>query len=439
MRVPKKHSIYSPEMECMSREERKLLQEERLRHTVRLEYENVPLYRKRMDERGVSPEDIKSLDDLKLLPFMERKDLCGEYPFGMLAVPMEDIIRVQGSSGTTGKPILSGYTEKDIETWSEMAARAVTAAGGGPKDIIQIAYGYGLFTGGAGAHQGAEKIGATVVPMSCGNTQKQILMMHDLGVTMLCCTPSYATYIGETIRDMGMPISEFKLKSGCFGAEQWTEGMRQKLEELLDIDACDIYGLTEVGGPGVAFECLEKDGMHINEDHVIAEVIDPVTGEQLPYGVSGELVLTTITKEGMPMIRYRTHDICMLSDKPCACGRTTIKMGRITGRTDDMIKIRGVDVFPSQIESVLVGIDGVAPHYMLFVDRVNYVDKLEIQVEMTEEMFQKKCEEIERLSKLIKKKVKSVVGINAEILLVPPKTLPRTEEKEKRVIDNRKL
>ncbi len=439
MKAPKTHNIYNPEMECMNREERKVLQGERLKATVQRVYDNVPMYRARMDAKGVKPEDINSIDDLKKLPFMEKTDLRDEFPFGLFAAPKKDIIRIQGSSGTTGKPIVSGYTENDIEVWTEMVARAIVAAGGGPEDIVQVAYGYGLFTGGLGAHQGAQRVGAMVIPMSSGNTQRQIMMMHDLGATMLCCTPSYATYLGETIREMGIPIEEFKLKSGCFGAEPWTEGMRKNLEDLLDIDACDIYGLTEIGGPGVAFECLEKDGMHVNEDHVIAEIIDPVTEEQLPYGTPGELVFTTITKEGMPMLRYRTHDICTLSDEPCACGRTTVKMSRITGRTDDMIVIRGVNVFPSQIETVLVGMEGVAPHYMLIVDRVNSTDKLEVQVELTEEMFSDKVGEIENLRNAIAEKIKSVVGVSAKVQLVPPKTIPRSEGKAKRIIDNRKL
>ncbi len=439
MKAPKTHNIYNPEMECMNREERKALQGERLKETVKRVYDNVPMYRARMDAKGVKPEDINTIDDLKKLPFMEKTDLRDEFPFGLFAAPKKDIIRIQGSSGTTGKPIVSGYTQNDVDVWTEMVARAIVAAGGGPEDIVQVAYGYGLFTGGLGAHQGAQEVGAMVIPMSSGNTQRQIMMMHDLGATMLCCTPSYATYLGETIREMGIPIEEFKLKSGCFGAEPWTEGMRQNLENLLDIDACDIYGLTEIGGPGVAFECLEKDGMHVNEDHVIAEIIDPVTEEQLPYGTPGELVFTTITKEGMPMLRYRTHDICTLSDEPCACGRTTIKMSRITGRTDDMLIIRGVNVFPSQIETVLVGMEGVAPHYMLIVDRVNSTDKLEVQVELTEEMFSDKVGEIENLRNAIADKIKSVVGVSAKVQLVPPKTIPRSEGKAKRIIDNRKL
>ncbi len=438
MRQPKVHKIYNPVMECMDRMKMKELQSQRLRETVKLEYEHVPMYRERMDAAGVKPEDIQSVDDLYKLPFMEKSDLRDYFPFGMVAADMKDITRVQGSSGTTGKPIVSGYTANDVEVWTEMVARAIVAAGGGADDIVQVCYGYGLFTGGLGAHQGAERVGATVIPMSSGNTERQIMMMTELGSTMLCCTPSYATYLAETLKDRGL-LDKVKLKSGCFGAEPWTEEMRQHLEELLDFDACDIYGLTEIGGPGVAFECLEKHGMHVNEDHVIAEIINPDTGEPLPVGSVGELVFTTITKTGMPMIRYRTHDICQLSLEPCGCGRTLIKMGRITGRTDDMLIIRGVNVFPSQIESCLMGLEGVAPFYMLIVDRVNSTDKLEVQVEMTEEMFTDKVSEIEELRASIGERIKSVVGISAKITLVPPKSLPRSEGKAKRIIDNRKL
>ncbi len=438
MKQPKVHKIYNPVMECMDRMKMKELQSQRLRETVKLEYERVPMYRERMDAAGVKPEDIQSVDDLYKLPFMEKTDLRDYFPYGMLAADLKDITRIQGSSGTTGKPIVSGYTDNDVEVWTEMVARSVTAAGADENDIVQIAYGYGLFTGGLGAHQGAQRVGATVIPMSSGNTERQIMMMTELGSTFLCCTPSYATYLAETLKDRGL-LDKVKLKSGCFGAEPWTEEMRQHLEELLDFDACDIYGLTEIGGPGVAFECLEKNGMHVNEDHVIAEIINPETGEPLPVGSVGELVFTTITKTGMPMIRYRTHDICRLSLEPCGCGRTLIKMGRITGRTDDMLIIRGVNVFPSQIESCLMGLEGVAPFYMLIVDRVNSTDKLEVQVEMTEEMFTDKVSEIEELRAAIGERIKSVVGISAKITLVPPKSLPRSEGKAKRIIDNRKL
>ncbi len=425
-------------MECISRDELFALQSERLRKVVKHEYDNVAMYRERMDAAGVKPEDIRSVEDLKYLPFTEKTDLRDQFPYGLIATPLKDIVRIQGSSGTTGKPIVSGYTQNDVDVWTEMMARTLTAAGGGPEDIVQVCYGYGLFTGGLGAHQGATKIGATVIPMSSGNTQRQIMMMRELGATMLCCTPSYAVYLGESIREMGLdPKTDLKLKAGCFGAEPWTEAMRQRIEELLNIDACDIYGLTEIAGPGVSFECLAKNGMHINEDHVIPEIINPATGEQLPYGQAGELVFTTITKEGMPMLRYRTHDICTLDVTPCECGRTLVRMGRITGRTDDMIVIRGVNVFPSQIESVLVGINGVAPHYVLVVDRVNSTDTLEVKVEMTEDMFSDTVAHIENLRDTIGGQIKSVVGVQAKVTLVPPKSIPRSEGKAKRVIDNR--
>jgi len=427
-------------MECISRDELHAIQSERLRRVVKHEYDNVAMYRERMDAAGVKPEDIRTVEDLKYLPFTEKTDLRDQFPYGLIATPLKDIVRIQGSSGTTGKPIVSGYTQNDVDVWTEMMARTLTAAGGGPEDIVQVCYGYGLFTGGLGAHQGATKIGATVIPMSSGNTQRQIMMMRELGATMLCCTPSYAVYLGESIREMGLdPATDLKLKAGCFGAEPWTEEMRKRIEELLNIDACDIYGLTEIAGPGVSFECLAKNGMHINEDHVIPEIINPATGEQLPYGQAGELVFTTITKEGMPMLRYRTHDICTLDVTPCECGRTLVRMGRITGRTDDMIIIRGVNVFPSQIESVLVGINGVAPHYVLVVDRVNSADTLEVKVEMTEDMFSDTVAHIENLRDLIAAQIKSVVGIQAKVTLVPPKSIPRSEGKAKRVIDNRVL
>ncbi|MBQ7185096.1 MAG: phenylacetate--CoA ligase [Clostridia bacterium] len=436
----KKHLIYDPERECMSRDELTAWQSARLRETVRREYDNVPMYRARMREKGLSPEDIRGVEDLKYLPFMEKTDLRDYYPFDLLASPRSEIVRIQGSSGTTGKPIVAGYTRNDVDVWSDMMARTLTAAGCTKDDVVQIAYGLGLFTGGFGAYQGADRIGAMVVPMSSGNTQRQIMMMRDLGVTLLCCTPSYATYLGETIREMGLePGRDIRLKAGCFGAEPWTEAMRGHLEELLGIDACDIYGLTEIAGPGVAFECLEKDGMHVNEDHVIVEIIDPATGDPLPYGEKGELVFTTITKTGMPMLRYRTHDICSLNARRCACGRTTARMSRITGRTDDMLIIRGVNVFPSQIETVLVGTQGVAPHYMLVVDRVNNSDTLEVQVEMTDSMFSDTVSHIENVRRYISDQIKSVVGISAKVTLAAPKSMPRSEGKAKRIIDNRKL
>ena len=434
------HKIFNPAIECISRDELMAMQGERLREVVRHEYENVKLYRERMDAKGVKPEDIRTVEDLKYLPFTEKSDLRDEFPYGLLAVPREEIVRIHGSSGTTGKPIVSGYTRGDVDVWSEMMARTLTAAGCGREDIVQVAYGFGLFTGGFGAYQGADRIGAMVLPMSSGNTQRQIMMMRDMESTILCCTPSYAVYLGETIREMGLdPAKDLKLKAGCFGAEHWSEAMRKRIEELLCIDACDIYGLTEICGPGVAYECLAKEGMHINEDHVIAEIINPATGEPLPYGQEGELVFTTITKRGMPMLRYRTHDLCTLTDKKCDCGRTLARMGRITGRTDDMLIIRGVNVFPSQIESVLVGIHEVAPHYMLYADRVNSADTLEIQVEMTEEMFSDTVSDIEAVRKKIVESVKSVVGIATKVTLVAPKSIPRFEGKAKHVVDRRKL
>ena len=440
MSEKRNHKIYNPKMECMSRDERAALQSERLRALVRHEYDHVEVYRKRMDDKGVRPEDIRTIEDIRLLPFMEKTDLRDQWPFGLFAVPKRDIVRIQGSSGTTGHPIVSGYTQHDLDVWSEMMARTLTGAGAGPDDVVQVAYGLGLFTGGFGGVQGGQQLGAMVIPMSSGNTQRQIMMMRELGTTVLCCTPSYATYLGETIREMGLdPKKDLKLRAGCFGAEPWTEAMRQHIEELLCIDACDIYGLTEICGPGAAFECLEKHGMHINEDHIYPEIVDPVTGEPLPCGQTGELVFTTLTKEGTPMLRYRTHDLCRLDDSPCACGRTTIRMGRITGRTDDMLVIRGVNVFPSQIESVLVNVEGVAPHYMLIVDRVNSSDTLEVQVEMTDEMFSDTVSHIEQVRKTITDRIKSVVGIATNVKLVAPKSIPRSEGKAKRVIDNRKL
>ena len=437
MRQKKIHYIYNDAMECMDFDERKKLQGERLRATVELEYNNVPAYRKRMDEAGVKPEDINGIEDIVKLPFMQKTDLRDNFPYGLFAADLKDIVRIQGSSGTTGKPIVSGYTENDIKVWTEMVARALTAAGGTKDDIIQIAYGYGLFTGGLGAHQGATEIGATVIPMSSGNTQRQIIMMKELGATMLCCTPSYATYLAETIHEMGIKPEELKLKSGCFGAEPWTEEMRQHLEDLLDFDALDIYGLTEIGGPGVAFECMEKHGMHINEDHVLAEIIDPVTEEPLPDDTPGELVFTTLTKTGVPMIRYRTHDICTLHHGTCACGRTTVKMSRITGRTDDMLVVRGVNVFPSQIESVLMGVEEASAHYMLVVDRVNSQDKLTVQVELKDDVDINAADKLEKLAAYIKTQIKQTLLISAKVELLPPKSIARSEGKAKRITDNR--
>lgn len=438
MRV-KENLIHNPDIECMDREELKKIQLERLKATVKLCYEKVPIYKKRMDEKGVKPEDIKELKDMAKLPFTYKTDLRDEFPYGLFAADKKDIVRIHGSSGTTGKPIVSGYTENDIEIWTEIVARSLAAAGCAEEDIVQVAYGYGLFTGGLGAHQGATRRGAMTIPMSSGNTQRQLMMMKEMGSTLLCCTPSYATYLGESVKELGYDIKDFKLKAGVFGAEPWTEEMRNQIEELLNINAYNIYGLTEMGGPGVAFECCAKNGMHINEDHFIAEIINPETGEPLPYGEEGELVFTTITKTGMPLLRYRTRDICTLYEEKCECGRTHVRMSRIFGRSDDMMIIRGVNVYPSQIEGVLLRVEGVSPHYMIVVDRVNSTDQMEVQVELTEEFYSDKVSEIEKIRDEIKNQIKSDVGISAKIKLVPPKSIPRSEGKAKRIIDNRNI
>jgi phenylacetate-CoA ligase len=431
-------SILNPDMESMSSDERKALQSERLQATVKYEYANVSFYRERMDKHGVKPEDIRGIDDLNKLPFTDKNDLRDGFPFGLLAVPQQQIVRIQGSSGTSGHPIVTGYTENDIEVWTEMAARALAALGANSDSIVQVAYGYGLFTGGLGLHQAATRLGAMVIPMSGGNTQRQLMMMKELGTTILCCTPSYAIYLGEAARDMGI-LSQLKLKSGCFGGEPWTEKMRTELESLFGIDAMDIYGLSEIAGPGVSFECKMKDGLHINEDHIIAEVINPETGEILPYGESGELVMTTITKTGQPMIRYRTRDICMLNEEPCSCGRTTLRMSRLAGRTDDMLVIRGINVYPGQIESVLETVSGITPHYLIVADREASTDSLQVQIELTEDMFSDTISQIESLKNLIALQIKSVVGLQAEVKLVPPRSLPRSEGKSRRVIDKRRI
>jgi phenylacetate-CoA ligase len=430
--------IWNREMECAPREQIKALQTERLIKAVRLVYDRVEMYRERMRAKGVKPEDIRSVDDLKYLPFTDKPDLRDQFPYGLFAADLKDIVRIQGSSGTTGMPIISGYTAHDVDIWSEMMARTMAAAGGGPEDIVQVAYGYGLFTGGLGAHQGAGALGAMTVPMSSGNTARQINMMKALGTTMLACTPSYAVHIGETIREMGLDIRDFKLKAGTFGAEPWSEGIRKQIETLLDIDALDIYGLTEICGPGVAYECLEKVGMHVNEDFVIPEIINPETLEVLPYGETGEVVFSTIDKEGMPMLRYRTHDLSRLTAEKCACGRTSVRMARIMGRSDDMLIIRGVNVFPSQIEAVLLETRFVAPHFHILVDRKGALDTLEIQVEVAEDALDT-VGKMEGLRREIAHKILSALGVSADIQLAAPKTLKRFEGKARRVTDNRKL
>ncbi|MDE6103129.1 MAG: phenylacetate--CoA ligase [Oscillospiraceae bacterium] len=425
-------------MECATKDEMRALQSFRLSQTVRRVYNNVPYYRERMEKAGITPDDIHNVEDLKKLPFTMKQDLRDTYPYGLFAVPMEDVVRVHASSGTTGKQIVVGYTQHDLDVWSECCARALTAAGATNKDFMHVSYGYGLFTGGLGLHGGAEKVGMTVIPVSTGNTNRQINIIKDFGSTYICCTPSYALYLAETMKEMGITKDDIKLKAGLFGAEPWTEEMRREIEENLGLKALDIYGLTEIIGPGVAFECCEQSGMHINEDHFIAETIDPDTGEVLPEGSQGEIVFTCISKEAFPLLRYRTRDIGILKREKCSCGRTLIKMMKPAGRSDDMLIIRGVNVFPSQIESVLLQLGNTAPYYQLIVDRVNNTDTLEIQVEISPEMFSDTVKSLEDQEKIIKSAVESTLGIAAKIRLVEPKTIQRTEGKAIRVIDKRK-
>ncbi len=430
---------HQQEYECMPREEMKKLQLERLQKEIKYVYENVAPYRERMDAAGVKPEDIKTLKDLALLPFTYKQDLRDYYPYGLFAAKQKDLVRIHASSGTTGRQIVAGYTQHDLDVWADCMARQLVAAEADEESIVQVSYGYGLFTGGLGAHDGAQRMGAMVIPTSSGNTERQIRFLTELGTTHLCCTPSYAMYLAEAIADAGLK-DQLKLKSGIFGAEPWTEDMRKKIEEGLGLKAYDVYGLTEISGPGVAFECSQQGGMHVNEDCFIPEIIDPDTGEVLPEGSFGELVFTTITKEGMPLIRYRTRDLCSLNFEPCACGRTLVRMNKPKGRTDDMLIIRGVNVFPSQIEEVLLREGkGITPNYMIEVDRVNNTDTLDVNVEMTEEMFADDIKSIEQVEKNLEAKLRTILGIGADVHLVNPKTITRSEGKAKRVIDKRNL
>ena len=431
--------IWNESIECMDRESLRKIQSIRLKKIVEHVYHNTPFYRKKMQELGITPDDINSIDDIVKLPFTTKYDLRDNYPFGLCAVPMSQIVRIHASSGTTGKPTVVGYTRKDLSSWAECLSRAFTAYGADSSDFFHVAYGYGLFTGGLGAHAGAENIGASVIPMSSGNTERQIQFMQDLGSTILCCTPSYAAYIGETVKEMGIKPEDLTLKAGIFGAEPWTEEMRHEIENLLGIKAYDIYGLTETSGPGVAFECEAQSGMHINEDNFIAEIIDPDTGEVLPEGSKGELVFTSITKEAFPLLRYRTRDICILTREKCSCGRTLVKMCKPMGRSDDMLIIKGVNVFPSQIESVLLKISKASPNYQIVVDRVNNSDTFEIRVELNDDMFSDTVKSIEDLEKKISNDIHNILGIKAKIRLVEPKSIPRSEGKAVRVIDKRKL
>lgn len=430
---------FQKETECMPREEIKRIQSERLVWQVARMYDRVELFRKRMDEKKLKPEDIKSIDDLSKLPFSYKQDLRDYYPYGLFAEPLKNIVRTHASSGTTGKQIVVGYTRHDLEMWADCMARQLAAAGTTDEDVVQVSYGYGLFTGGLGAHAGAERIGATVVPTSSGNTARQIRTMVDFGTTVLCCTPSYSMYLAEAIEEAGLR-DKIRLKSGVFGAEPWTEDMRHAIEDSLGIKAFDVYGLSEIMGPGVSFECECQNGMHVNEDMFVPEIIDPDTGEVLPEGEQGELVFTTLTKEGFPVIRYRTRDICSLNYEQCECGRTFVRMNKPTGRSDDMMIIRGVNVFPSQIEEVLLRIgEGVTPNYQIIVGRENNTDTLDINVEMTEKLFADDVKSIEKIEKKIVSDLRSVLGIGAKVHLVNPKTIARSEGKAKRVIDNRNL
>jgi phenylacetate-CoA ligase len=400
----------------------------------------VPFYRNKFDESGIRPSDIKSLDELKRVPFTTKQDLRDNYPFGMFAVPLENVVRIHASSGTTGRPTVVGYTARDIETWSRLMARSLCAAGATPNDIIHNAYGYGLFTGGLGVHYGAERLGASVIPISGGNTKRQVIIMQDFGPTVITCTPSYALHLVEVAEDMGVDFKNLKFKAGILGAEPWSENMRAEIEQKMHIKAMDIYGLSEVIGPGVSIECVEaQNGLHIFEDHFIPEIINPDTGEVLPLGETGELVFTSITKEAFPVIRYRTRDITSLNPEPCICGRTHIRMNRVSGRSDDMLIIRGVNVFPSQIESVLMDMPDIEPHYQLVVDRVNNLDMLTVLVEVGKDVFSDEIKVLQKLENEITKNIKETIGVSTKVKLVEPKTIARSQGKAQRVIDNRKI
>jgi len=431
--------IWNKSRECMSRDEMQVLQGQLLSEMIERVYFNVPFYREKMQESGIEPSDIKSMDDLSRLPFTTKNDLRDNYPFGLFAVPMSEIVRLHASSGTTGKPTVVGYTRKDLNTWSEVVARTMQCAGIHKHDVIQIAYGYGLFTGGLGIHYGSEKIGAVVIPVSGGNTKRQLQLMQDFGSTAIACTPSYALYLAEAIEEMGVADRNLKMRVGIFGAEPWTENMRREIESKLHIKAIDIYGLSEVIGPGVASECEHQAGLHINEDHFIPEIIDPVTGNVLPGGETGELVFTTVTKEGLPLVRYRTRDLTSLNYEKCACGRTLVRMAKCSGRSDDMLIIRGVNLFPSQVETVLLEMSETKPHYRIVVDRVNNLDILTVEVEVEEKFFLDKISQLQMLNQKIQNNLESSLGISVKVKLVEPKTIERSEGKSVRVIDNRKL
>ena len=429
---------YQPEIETASLDSLRKIQDEKIVKQVKHVYENVKYYRDLMDKAGVKPEDIKGVDDIKKLPFLTKADLRDAYPYGLLATDLKNCVRIQSTSGTTGKRVVAFYTQKDVDLWEDCCARAIVAAGGTNEDVCQVAYGYGLFTGGPGLNGGSHKVGCLTLPMSSGNTERQIQFMMDLNATILCCTPSYAAYIGETLAEKGYKPEDNKLKAGIFGAEPWTEEMRASIEKSLGIKAYDIYGLTETSGPGVAFECEEQTGMHINEDHFYAEIIDPETGEVLPEGEKGELVFTSLDKEAFPLLRYRTRDICILSRKMCSCGRTLIKMCKPMGRSDDMLIIRGVNVFPSQIETVLLN-EGYTPNYQIVVGRERNNDTLDVYVELSPEQFSDIVAETQKRERSLEAAMRTMLGIGPKVHLVPPKSIERSEGKAKRVIDNRNL
>lgn len=430
-------NYYQPEIETMPVEELLKLQSERLVKQVKHVYDHVAFYRNKMDELGVKPEDIKGIEDLHKLPFITKDDLRDQYPYGLVAAPMEECVRIQSTSGTTGRRVVSFYTQEDLDVWEDCCARAIMAAGGTNQDVCHVSYGYGLFTGGPGLNGGSHKVGCLTIPMSSGNTERQIQFMTDLGSTILCCTPSYAAYLGEAINERGLK-DKIKLKAGIFGAEAWTEEMRQEIQNLLGIKAYDIYGLTEISGPGVSFECEEQQGMHINEDHFIAEIIDPETGEVLPEGEKGELVFSCITKKAFPLLRYRTRDICVLSRKKCSCGRTHVRMHKPMGRSDDMMIVKGVNVFPSQIETVLLN-NNYPPQYQIIVDRVGHFDTIEVHVEMTPEMLADTSITKEQRTKKLVAALKSMLGILVDVVLEEPKAITRSEGKAVRIIDKRNL
>ena len=429
---------YQPEIETASREEILAIQNEKIVKQVKHVYENVKYYRDLMDAKGVKPEDIQSVDDIKKLPFLSKADLREAYPYGLLGTDLKNCVRIHSTSGTTGKRVVAFYTQHDVDIWNDCCARAIVAAGGNSGDVCQVAYGYGLFTGGFGLHGGSEKVGCLTLPMSSGNTERQIQFMMDLGATIICCTPSYAAYIGETLAEQGYKPEDNKLKAGIFGAEPWTEEMRRSIEQSLGIKAYDIYGLTETSGPGVAFECCAQSGMHINEDHFYAEIIDPETGEVLPEGSKGELVFTSLDKEAFPLLRYRTRDICVLTREKCACGRTHVKMSKPMGRSDDMMIIRGVNVFPSQIETVLLN-EGYTPNYQIIVDRVNNSDTLDVNVELLPEQFSDIVAENQKKEHALEVAMRTMLGIGPKVHLLPPHSIVRSEGKAVRVIDKRKL